>query len=365
VSDVVSGQGSRDAHLDNVKLVLIGLVVLGHALGPLRGDSDVARAVYLWIYAFHMPAFVFLAGYLTKPTLDPDRARRLAGTVVVPYVVFQALYLGVDRAVAEDPAGFSLLRPYWLLWFLAALLIWRLSAPLMLAVRGALPISIVLALGAGFSSEFTRFLALNRAVGLAPFFVAGLLASPRPLTVVRRPAIQLASLVTLSALAVAAWQFREVIPWGLVSWTDRYDALTFGDTAVDAWMGMLARALLLTIAAAATAAVVSLTPTSRRWYTVLGAGSIGGYLLHGLVVLVAEERGWYQLLAGWWRLPVVGLLAAVLTALSCSPRVVRSLQPLLAPGWSRRRAAGPAGVTPQVASSPPEPVGAPIEEPVR
>ena len=31
------------------------------------GASHLAHTLYVWIYAFHMPAFVFLAGVTTKP----------------------------------------------------------------------------------------------------------------------------------------------------------------------------------------------------------------------------------------------------------------------------------------------------------
>src|SRR5690625_7982549 len=54
----------RDPYFDNVRAVLITFVVIGHALEGM--SSNLGDAVYLWIYSFHMPAFVIVTGYLSK-----------------------------------------------------------------------------------------------------------------------------------------------------------------------------------------------------------------------------------------------------------------------------------------------------------
>lgn len=52
----------RDPWPDNAKLVLVGLVVLGHTLSRgIQQSVPSAHALYLFVYLFHMPAFVFLA----------------------------------------------------------------------------------------------------------------------------------------------------------------------------------------------------------------------------------------------------------------------------------------------------------------
>lgn len=51
----------RDYFFDNLKAVLIFLVVLGHFLLPIRGDNPLVVVKRL-IYVFHMPLFVFISG---------------------------------------------------------------------------------------------------------------------------------------------------------------------------------------------------------------------------------------------------------------------------------------------------------------
>ena len=59
----------RDYFFDNLKAVLIFLVVLGHFLLPIHGDNPLVVVKRL-IYIFHMPLFVFVSGYFAKKILQ-------------------------------------------------------------------------------------------------------------------------------------------------------------------------------------------------------------------------------------------------------------------------------------------------------
>ena len=49
---------------DNLKFMAIVLVVVGHFADYLTETSMVSRSIRLFIYAFHMPLFFFVSGYL-------------------------------------------------------------------------------------------------------------------------------------------------------------------------------------------------------------------------------------------------------------------------------------------------------------
>lgn len=59
---------------DNVKALLIFLVVLGHMTTDYVSDSMLVRWTTLWIYSFHMPAFIFISGLVHKQYIDEGRA---------------------------------------------------------------------------------------------------------------------------------------------------------------------------------------------------------------------------------------------------------------------------------------------------
>lgn len=76
----------RNLKLDNAKGILITLVVIGHMLLPIQGTTRGVTNFFYMIYAFHMPAFVFISGLLAqriytrvpKPAQAPtgNRAKR-------------------------------------------------------------------------------------------------------------------------------------------------------------------------------------------------------------------------------------------------------------------------------------------------
>ena len=47
---------------DNLKLLLIVLVIFGHILEFVPNSMD----KYIFIYTFHMPCFMFVTGYFAK-----------------------------------------------------------------------------------------------------------------------------------------------------------------------------------------------------------------------------------------------------------------------------------------------------------
>lgn len=72
-----TGVTQRIYKFDNVKAILIFLVVIGHMTSDYVSDSHLIRWITLWIYTFHMPAFIFISGLVHKQYITEKRA--LAG----------------------------------------------------------------------------------------------------------------------------------------------------------------------------------------------------------------------------------------------------------------------------------------------
>ena len=56
---------SRDPFFDNAKMLLVTLVVVGHSW-TLLPDVSTSSPVYVFLYTFHVPAFVLVTGYLSR-----------------------------------------------------------------------------------------------------------------------------------------------------------------------------------------------------------------------------------------------------------------------------------------------------------
>ena len=107
----VAATKQRDPWFDNAKMLLVVLVVVGHAwtLLPLfAGDagSDTAKFyddwLYHFLYAWHIPAFVVVTGYLSKSfEYTLPRMRQLLTTVALPYVVFEGLLVAFRHKIGR------------------------------------------------------------------------------------------------------------------------------------------------------------------------------------------------------------------------------------------------------------------------
>lgn len=103
------GPAVRTDWVDVVKAVAIVLVVLGHSAGL----NDWLRSA---IYAFHVPAFLLVTGYLLPRDLGNHAAGALAarlGPLVRLYALFSAaaiLILAVQAALAGGPVAGPVLR---------------------------------------------------------------------------------------------------------------------------------------------------------------------------------------------------------------------------------------------------------------
>ncbi|WP_079056076.1 acyltransferase family protein [Streptomyces caeruleatus] len=312
----------RDPFLDNAKYLAILLVAAGHAWEPLRDGSRTVTALYMLVYAFHMPLFAVISGYFSRGFEAHRRGLgRLLKRVAVPYVVFEVAYTLFTRWTSEDPdRPISLLDPLYLTWFLAALFIWRLTSPVWRLVRWPLPLALAVAMLATLSPSIGDDLGLQRVLQFLPYFVLGLLLRPEHFRLVRRRAARvLAVPVVVCALAVAYW----AVSWMNYAWF--FHSESAEELAAPAWYGPVMTLAAFGCSVTLVACFLAWVPGRRTWFTVLGAGTLSGFLLHGFVAQAAKYGDWYE--PAWIRQPVgeitVTLLAVAVMTVLCAPAVQR------------------------------------------
>ena len=77
---------TREIYFDNLKTLLIFLVVLGHFTN-LNKSIPLMGAINNVIYSFHMPLFIFISGYFSK-SIRSHRSVEIEN-ILYPYFVFQ------------------------------------------------------------------------------------------------------------------------------------------------------------------------------------------------------------------------------------------------------------------------------------
>ena len=126
----------RSAYWDNVKFLLISLVVLGHCLWAFRSRPGVSLIVGS-IYLFHMPLFLFVSGYLSKNA--EKRRSKAFEDLFIPYAVFQ-LFVGVCMLVLTKSGGAlqNIFAPQMGAWYLLTLFSFRIVLPETRRIKGIL-----------------------------------------------------------------------------------------------------------------------------------------------------------------------------------------------------------------------------------
>ncbi|MFG2523647.1 acyltransferase family protein [Streptomyces sp. NPDC048527] len=313
----------RDAFFDNAKYLAIVLVAMGHSWEPLTDHSRVAEALYMIVYTFHMPAFIVISGYFSRSfDMRPDRLRRLITGVAVPYVIFEVAYTFFKRWADDDPTQpISLLDPWFLTWFLIALFIWRLTTPLWKIVRWPVPLAVAIAVLASVSPDIGDDLDLQRVLQFLPFFVLGLFMKPEHFQLVRRREVRILSVpIFAAALVLAYW----AAPRMTSAWFYHRDSAQ--ELGAPWWAGVVMTFALFGCSVVLTACFFAWVPRRKMWFTVLGAGTLYGYLLHGFIAKGSRFWGWFDDYA-WLHKPLgevfVTVVAASLITVLCTPPVQR------------------------------------------
>lgn len=166
----------RDPYFDNVKIVLMLLVVLGHVL-PIDLHNKINLATYEWIFSFHMPLFVFISGYFTNIE-DKTKFWRGILNFIETFVVFSCIHVAFDYIQGDNLTLLTVFTtPRWTLWYLLSLIWWRLMLyylPSIISNNTKLLIllSVVLSLAMGFVPINSTF-SFQRTFSFLPFFIIG------------------------------------------------------------------------------------------------------------------------------------------------------------------------------------------------
>lgn len=264
----------RIAFWDNLKGILILLVVLGHLLEKLPGGRD--SAVYKMIYLFHMPLFVFCSGFLAS--FSPGKIIR---RLLLPYLIFQAV------GCIGNGQPLQLHTPVWILWYLPALAAWQCTIPLLDRIPqrlrpAAIPACILCACIAGFVPQIGYPAALSRIIVFYPYFAAGYLFKPQLRKFAERAPAKLRP-AAIAILLACACVFIAAAPYIRPEWL--YEADSYR-AAGSSWAF---RALHYLLAPLPALSVMLLTPRRISRIGAWGRCTLPVYLTHIALVPAAEN----------------------------------------------------------------------------
>ena len=267
--------------VDNIKVLLIFLVVFNHIIAFQLVKVDViVRYVWYAITIFHMPAFVFMSGYLSK---KPQDVLKNVKNLLIPYILGYSLtwyaYIWTGRSM-----DYELLRPSGtVMWYVLALFIYRLTIEALGKVRFIVPLSIIFALWAGTRPEFTTYLSSSRIVVFFPFFVAGYLWKSDYTKIVRKFKGKWV-LIPISGLllyAIPNFMIANEIPIDIFRGNHTYQL-----SGMDDITGMLIRLLMYLVSFVLVLTFLALIPDVKLPITFVGRNTMGIYFFHYPIMIV-------------------------------------------------------------------------------
>lgn len=308
-SNAIRNGKDRIALFDNVKAFLIVCVVVGHFVDQITSEYTSMRAVFIFIYTFHMPLFLFLSGLMHRPYKAgiPFQRNRFISFILV-YLAYKVV-ISVTQLILNGETSFSLLSASGIPWFMFTLAAYELIAYLIQDVHPAilLPISVLVSMFVGLDSSVKDYLVLSRTVVFLPFFLAGYYLKPEQiLKIAGKWYVKLISALVAVGYALLCWFRTDTVYKLRMLFTGRNPFSSIANTIPS--IGAPFRLLALLLSATVGFAILCAAPNIRiKGITAMGNRTLQPYFWHRPLLYVIEYFACFE-----WMRNALGDRAAVI-----------------------------------------------------
>ena len=282
---------NRIVFLDNVKGILIFLVVLGHIINPIHNDNPTLEVLFEGIYLFHMPLFVFVTGLFAKSVYKNGhlRANKVFSTLLLAFL-FQLTITLIEEPDASLTDTLLVFKSA--PWYLLALSYYYLLTPFFAETKPIVGIigSFLIALGVGCFDELKGdFLALPRALTFLPFFVLGFYCTKENIQKLRdsifAKGCAIATIVFFIWFAFFGNAIEDLI------------YLTYGTYAYNTrdLIGIGQHLVIFMLAIVISIGVMQLAPSKPLFLSTWGERTLQIYILHRIIKGVLDVAGFFAL----------------------------------------------------------------------
>ena len=239
-----TSKGNRIFYYDNLRFFLILTVVIGHFIDVISPAPNSFKSLFLWIYSFHMPLFIFISGIFHKnERIAPKVVRLVMIGFAIPIVSL------LMKLIQGQSAGtISFFRSSDTPWFVFVLAGYTVLSYLLRDMdrRSILIFSVIIGLFSGYDPSLQDTLFASRFFVFYPFFVLGNMISPQQsLKVLEKKWVRVIGILILALWAVICrWKLDSVYllrplftgrnPFGdsFGNWAFLYRGLTYLITVV-------------------------------------------------------------------------------------------------------------------------------------
>ncbi len=284
----------RNYYFDNVKVILIFLVVFGHMIEPLI-IHELYRDFYIVIYSFHMPTFVFVTGYFAKAdTRGISKLWRMLIKYEIIYAIVSAILFVIFQPEivpsSGEPIWQLVLQPIWLLWYLLSLIWWRYILVIIKKWKFMLIPLILLIFMFNLIDFNFRILSIGRTLTFLPFFLLGYYVKDNSIELSKLKKYR-KILLALIIILVAYWtmSIKDVVITDLYGATSLIDRLSLMEI-------VKLKALLYLLAIYSGLLFMLFISSREESYSYIGSSTLAIYIYHGLIILILKAVGVFELL---------------------------------------------------------------------
>ncbi|MDF2685274.1 MAG: hypothetical protein K0S55_455, partial [Clostridia bacterium] len=249
--------------------------------------------IYVMIYSFHMPLFVFVSGYFSK------NLEKVTKNALKTGLIYLFIHIFID-IITVNPV--PLLTPYWLDWYLLSLFLWRITIKLLHKVKFIIPISFAAALISGFIPQIGRNLSLSRTFVLFPFFLIGFFFNKEKIIYIKERLSRSKWFFLLSAI-ISIILFFKNLPIQILYFADNYYSV-----GTSFPVAFFARFFIIGTAVVMCFCILSIIPEHKYSFTYLGENSLYIFLLHALLVKFVD----FIPKNNWWNLTLYIIISGII-----------------------------------------------------
>ena len=319
-------QAERIYLYDNLKLIAIILVVIGHAidfLAKTESGNWLEKSLFVAIYSFHMPLFIFISGLFVKPM---DKQTKFPKQKVISYfaiaIVLRA-FTSIVRLLLGEKERYSILNMYdSYTWFMGAMAVFIALAWLFREYDKKIIFSIAALVGcmAGYDKFLGDKYSLMRIAVFFPIFLLGYYMKPdRLLSLISKRYLKIiAAVVLVGFLAVCLFSRGFTLTLRPL-FTGRNRFTVLGDNYA---FGAIYRLFCYIVSIVVGLAVMCLVPNKNFGYiSKMGAKTLQIYFWHKMILIVFEHFHLYAKIehfTGSTIATAIYILIAIGVAVLCS-----------------------------------------------
>ncbi|NMM62615.1 acyltransferase family protein [Clostridium sp. P21] len=307
----------RNYYFDNLKLLLIILVVMGHVIEPLIGSYKNVKELYMFIYSFHMPLFIFVSGYFSKNVNDTKKFFPKINKIIVPYIIFQLLYSIFNIYVLKTQNfKITFAYPYWVMWYLLSLFMWTIILPYFSKIKYSILIALVVSIVSGYDDNIGYYLSLSRTITFFPYFLMGYFCKKEYIYAARVYIKKMYAVFGLSVIWLFIYLMNSKIDYRWFYGSYSYSQLNgFGCPK------FITEMLVYVLAVIASVCIVALIPNKKLFFTKFGSRTMSVYIFHGFIVKLLVKYNFFNHISSFTSEILVVLISLLIVVMLSSKKI--------------------------------------------